>query len=138
MYITVEPGGRYRAFGKFSILGSIGLTVYKQVREDFQPSPPLISASLLFEVPLIFRETNTEAIRTLVFLERKGKRTEADYAGRINSDSTIVKKLQPSLKYLEEEKESFDYSKEEQKLYEKRKAIREKVREIEDLLEEDD
>ncbi len=136
MYITVEPGGRYRVFDKFSILGSIGLTVYKRVRENFQPSPPLVSASLTFEVPLIFRETNAEAIRTLVFLERRGKESDADYAGRTTGDSTVVKKLQPSLNYLEEEEESFDYGEEEQRLYEKRKAIREKVREIEELLEE--
>ncbi len=138
MYVMIQPGGRYRFFGKYSLLGTVGFTIYKRIRDDFRPSPPIASASITIEAPLIFRETNAEAIRTLVFLERTEKEEGTGYAGLSGGDSTMMKQLQPSFNYLEKEKESFDYTEEEQKLHEKRKAIRDKVREIENLLRETD
>jgi hypothetical protein len=133
----IQPGGRYRLLNRFSILGGVRMALYKKQKAAFPLEPDLFAVSLRLEAPLYYRETNTEAIRTLVFVEQeKEKKQAADSAmARTEGDyfSTTFKLNIPGDKGAAE---TFDYAKEKQDLIKEREEIQEKMDEIEKILEE--
>jgi hypothetical protein len=81
-YAWVAPGGRYRLFKRFSIVGGTRFLVYQHLKSDNENplEPVYFSASVKAEIPLYYRETNTEAIRTLVFMEREKEKKKQTVA----------------------------------------------------------
>jgi len=76
-YAWIEPGGRFRFFSRFSLVGSVKMSLYQALKEKNPLNPELFNVSMRIEVPIFMRETNTEAIRTLIFLgQRKEKNAE--------------------------------------------------------------
>jgi hypothetical protein len=70
-YGWVAPGGRYRLFKRFSIVGGTRFLIFQHLKSVNPLEPTYFSVSVKAEAPLYYRETNTEAIRTLVFMERE-------------------------------------------------------------------
>lgn len=129
--IWIEPAMRYRLFNKYSIVGAIRFLIFQQIgiRNPLEPRYCRISFGL--EMPLLYRETNTEAIRSLIMLEWSKEKGDSLEKLTIVKD-TLDRKLNPILRELnieedkESEKEGF-YTKEE---------IYKKMEEIEKILEE--
>jgi hypothetical protein len=96
-YFWIEPGGRYRLFGRFSILGSVKLTLFQnaKVKNPFQPE--LFKISIKVEAPLLFRETNTEAIRTLIFMEQKKEKKSDSYEKKVMTGKNLLNDMSTSL-----------------------------------------
>jgi hypothetical protein len=133
-YAWIEPGGRYRFFSRFSLIGSVKISLYQDIKErDKSPlNPELFNVSLRVEAPVFFRETNAEAIRTLVFLEqRKEKKSETAVAASMTSGQSLLNNLGT----LDETDTlgSFDYSQEREELIKRREETQRKMSEIEKL-----
>jgi hypothetical protein len=133
-YAWVEPGARYRLFSRFSIVGSVKMTLYQDTKERDPLKPELFKASLRCEAPIFFRETNTEAIRTLIFMEqKKEKKTDAV----VNAESMSTgKSLLSGITASGAEEDSlgsFDFSQERQELVKRREDTQKKMAEIEKL-----
>ena len=133
--VWFEPGIRYRLFGKFSLLGSFRMAGYQKLKEHRPLPSTMLKGTFQIVIPLHFKETNTEAIRTLVFMEREkvekkntittnfeqGKRVESGFGKEFKS-----LQLKSYLPGVEQEKEEMK----------KRQEIQQKMDEIEKLLEE--
>jgi hypothetical protein len=133
-YAWVEPGARYRLFSRFSIVGSVKMTLYQDTKERDPLKPELFKASLRCEAPIFFRETNTEAIRTLIFMEqKKEKKTDAV----VNAESMSTgKSLLGGITTSGAEEDSlgsFDFSQERSELIKRREDTQKKMAEIEKL-----
>jgi hypothetical protein len=132
-YVWIEPGGRYRLFSRFSVLGSAKITLYQALKEKNPFRPELFNVSLRIEAPIYCRETNAEAIRTLIFLEqKKEKKTGTADATGIAAGQRIV----DGAGSIAEEGDtlgSFDYSQEREELVKRREETQKKMSEIERL-----
>ena len=143
-YAWIEPGARYRLFSRFSIVGSVKMTLYQAVKDKDPLNPGLFNASLRLEAPIFFRETNTEAIRTLIFNElKKEKKPAAVAEGALNMsngknllDSIFLPGMggSPDVDSLG----TFDFSRERQDLIKRREDTQNKMAEIEKLFIEID
>jgi hypothetical protein len=140
-YAWVEPGIRYRLFSRFSVLGSIKMTLYQDVKDKDPLKPELFNVSLRIEAPIFFRETNTEAIRTLIFMEqKKEKKPEAVAAGSMditNGKSLLSGIVVPGMDDGDS-LGSFDFTRERQDLIKRREDTQKKMAEIEKLFFEID
>lgn len=139
MYGRLRPGARYRIRDRFSLVGSIGVTVFQKTKQTDPLVPELFSAAVRFEAPLAFRETDTEAIRTMVFVQRQKEQLRNRGATARERDSLGQASFGNQLESLEElgmGTESFDYSREKQELRKRREETRKKMEEIEKLLRE--
>jgi len=132
----IEPGVRYRIRGMGSFLFGFRGMVYRKVKLDRSVPFLLYKVNAHFEMPVIFREMNTEAIRTLVFLEqRKGKKTATKESGETNEYVKIPAQFEQLFNdslisaTIKEDTLSTD-------VMEKRESIQEKMNEIERLLNE--
>lgn len=137
-YVWISPGGRYRFGKRFSLLGNVRWTLYRDIKKNSSLNPERISLSVKFEAPILFKETNTEAIRTLVFMEKSRKEEAPKQLSKsIESENDLLNKFEKILHDLEEEEETFDYKKEKDELIKRREEVEEKMEEIEKLLLED-
>ncbi|MBD3393746.1 MAG: hypothetical protein GF418_16560 [Chitinivibrionales bacterium] len=134
--VWIEPGGRYRIRSRFSIIASLGVTVYQQLKNNTALEPHIASLSVSFEAPILFKETNTEAIRTLVFMEQKEQQETDSFAENVESGRGLLGEIDTMISGLEEGGETFDYSKEREDLAKRRKEIQKKMAEIEQILKE--
>jgi hypothetical protein len=133
-YAWVEPGVRYRLFSRFSVLGSVKMTLYQDVKDKDPFKPELFNVSLRLEAPIFFRETNTEAIRTLIFMEqKKEKKSEAvvDAETMSNGKNLLGSIAVPGMDT--DSLGSFDFSQERQELIKRREDTQKKMAEIEKL-----
>jgi hypothetical protein len=96
-YFWIEPGGRYRLFGRFSIIGSVKLALFQNAKEKNPFQPELFKISVKAEAPLLFRETNTEAIRTLIFMERKKEKKNDSFEKKVASGKNLLNDMSASL-----------------------------------------
>lgn len=96
-YFWIEPGGRYRLFARYSIIGSMKLTLFQNVKEKNPFNPELFKISIKAEVPLLFRETNTEAIRTLIFMERKKEKKIDSFEKKVATGKNLLNDMSASL-----------------------------------------
>jgi hypothetical protein len=138
MYAWVRPGARYRLGNRFSLVGAVGVTLVRKTKPADPLVPRLFSMTVRFEAPLMFRETNTEAIRTLVFVERgKEQLKERGLArdGEAGARTPLAGQMEV-LEGLGEGSESFDYAHEQEELRKRREETRKKMEEIEALLNE--
>lgn len=133
--VWFEPGVRYRFFGAYSLLGSLRVTGY-QVLKDKNPLPTsIIRAAATMDIPLLFRETNTEAIRTLVFMEREKEQKKDNMAKNIEQGKRADNSIDNELKMLDMKSDVPDADEEKEAL-QKREAIQQKLDDLEKLLDE--
>jgi len=135
-YAWIEPGARYRLFSMFSLIGSAKLTLYQDLKEKNPVKPELFNVSIRLEAPIFFRETNTEAIRTLIFMEQKKEKKQEAVASA--ADMSSRKNLLKDISGLGLDAEadslgSFDFSQERQDLVKRREDTQKKMAEIEKL-----
>jgi hypothetical protein len=133
-YVYLRPGGRYRIGNRISLTGALGVTFFQNVRENSGLDPEILSLSVKIEAPLYYRETNTEAIRTLVFMEQKEKKGTDSYAKNIESGQNQLDGLDIMLDGIDQGTETFDYAKEKDELTKRRMEIQDKMGEIEKIL----
>jgi hypothetical protein len=131
--LWVEPAVRYRLFDRFSILGAVRILLLQRVKNERPLEPSYVRLSLALEAPILYKETTTEAIRTMVFVEREKVRqtsvldSSAGIAPETKSNLDLeVKKLDLDV----EEGES------EEDVLKRREEIQKKMDEIEKLLED--
>lgn len=132
MYLWVEPGARYRFFRRFSLVGGFQFAVSRKLKEVNPLSPSVAGLTVRLEAPVYFRETDTEAIRSLVFIQR-----QKDEAVVTKTEGTpeFYQHMAASMDAIGDSTETFDYSRERQDLIRRRKEIQQKMEEIERLFE---
>ena len=139
-YVWQNIGFRYRIKNRISILFGIGVLVYSDFNSNALFSPPIIGVTVKIEAPILIKETNTEAIRTLIFVERNTVKKEESYS--IELPKSIKENNQFKL-YDEEnietdnEDKSFDYEDERKKLLKRREDVEKKMKEFEKMLQEE-
>ncbi len=137
-YAWISPGGRYRLRNRFSLLGNFKMTLYRDQNKNSSFNPEIVSINIKFEAPIIFRETDTEAIRTLVFMEKEKVDTQTDdFSQSSEGESSIRSKLENTMSVLAEEDETFDYKREKDDLIQRREEVESLMEKIEQLLQED-
>jgi hypothetical protein len=137
-YAWISPGGRYRIRNRFSFLANFQITVYRDFEENGTFMPDIFSVKLKFEAPLFYRETDTEAIRTLVFMEKKKEVKQEDkFSENIEGEESVVNKFEKTMSDLAQEDETFDYTKEKDDLIKRREEVESLMEKIEQLLRED-
>jgi hypothetical protein len=131
-YVWIEPGGRYRLFGMLSLMGSVKMALFENAKAKDPFQPELFKVTLKAEVPILFRETNTEAIRTLVFIERKKEKSSDAFEKKVASGKSIINGMSASLMG---EKDSVDASDIDVKeaIVKRREETQKKMDEVEDL-----
>ncbi len=96
-YFWIEPGGRYRLFGRLSIVGSTKLALFQNVKDQNPLKPELFNIALKLEAPVVLRETNTEVIRTLIFMERKKEKKLDSFEKKIVTGKSLIGEMSSSL-----------------------------------------
>ncbi len=128
----IEPGFRYRLRDRIGFLGAFRVYILQRIKSQRSLRPRYLMASTALEIPLFFKETNTEAIRTMIFVHQNKK-----YADSLNtfsvSGKSIETGLNPELKKLGIEFNEDESQEEELK---RREEIQKKMDEIEKILEE--
>ncbi len=136
-YVWIGPGGRYRLRDRFSIVGSIKFALVQFLKTSKPLTPDLIGLGIRIEAPVYYRETNTEAIRSLVFMERE-KTIRAATAGKDVHTKEYFETLHLDLDTISGKRETFDFSAENEKLVKERAAVQEKMDTLEQMLNEID
>jgi hypothetical protein len=130
-YAWMEPGGRVRLFSRFSLVGSFRMTLYRALKDKNPLDPELFNVSLRLEAPVFLRETNTEAIRTLILLGRaREKSSDSAALPAASAAKSIVGPAADSADMLG----SFDFARERAELIKQRADTQRKMADIEKLL----
>lgn len=132
--LWIEPGLRYRLFGKFSFLGSMRVLLLQKVKQHNPLAPNYFRLSTSLVIPVIYRETNAEAIRTLVFVDQTKEQKKDIIAKNIEEGKKLKTDFEMSLEQIDKNKN--DNSVDEKTLIKRREEIQLKMDEIETLLEE--
>ena len=130
-----EPGIRYRLFGRHSLLGSLRITAYQDLKQHRPLQTTLVRGTVAIDIPVLFKETNTEAIRTLVFMDREKGEKRDTIQQNIELGKRVESGLDKELKALDLKTDTPDAEQEKEALR-KREEIQLKMEEIEKLLEE--
>jgi hypothetical protein len=133
--VWFEPGVRYRFYGAYSLLGSLRFTAYEAIKENNPLPVPFVRASAVMDIPLLFKETNTEAIRTLVFMERKKELKKDTITRNMEQGKSADNGLEKELRSLDMNSEVPDADQEKEAVR-KREAIQQKLDDLEKLLDE--
>jgi hypothetical protein len=131
-YFWIEPGARYRLWNKISIVGEIKLAVSQKVKNITPLNPEVFNTSLRIEIPLFFRETNTEAIRTLIFMKSRKKETDT-LEKNISNGNRLLKDVNASLLDLKDSTEAHNAEDEKETIKKHREETQQKMYEIEKL-----
>jgi hypothetical protein len=140
-YFWIEPGGRYRLFSRYCIVGSTKLTLFQTRKEKDPFKPELFNISLKFEVPILLRETNTEVIRSLIFMESKKKEKLDSFQSNVVAGKSLMGEMNASLLDLPGNLGEASLQDEKEALKKKREETHQKMDEIERLfmqLDKDD
>ncbi len=139
MYGWIGPGIRYRFLRRFSLLGNLRWTFFTDTEQRGSLDPEKLSMTIKLEAPLIIRETNTEAIRTLVFVEKKKKEEVTEqFSTEAQKEKNLLGKFKNVLLELDEGEGTFDYQKEQENLILRREEIKRNMEKIEELLKDDE
>lgn len=130
----IQPGARYRLHKKISVVCGLGVTLAAKTHEGKNITPSILNFSFRVEAPIAFKETDTEAIRTLVFMEQKKNGSKYSSANHLND--SVITQYDEVVRGLDLQQESFDYNTENQELRKKREQIQQKMEEIEQMLKE--
>lgn len=131
----LEPGVRYRFFGAYSLLGSLRITAYQALKDKNPVPTSIIRAAVVLDIPLLFKETNAEAIRTLVFLERKKELKKDNVTRNIEQGQSVDKAIDKEVNSLNMNSD-VPNSDQEKDALQKREAIQRKLDDLEKLLDE--
>ncbi|NLL12478.1 MAG: hypothetical protein GX267_03640 [Fibrobacter sp.] len=131
--VWLEPGVRLRLRNRFSFLASMRFLLLQRVKTERPLSPQYVSMQLTFEAPVCFRETNTEAIRTLIFIDNAKDKEKDRITRSIEQGKSIKTDFETGFEDLAPEKSDIDQQKEALR---KREEIQNKMEEIEKLLED--
>ena len=133
-YFWIEPGGRYRLLGKYSIVGSTKLTLSRKVKEKNPIKPELFFFGLKLEIPVLLRETNTEVIRTLIFMERKKGKKLDSFEKKVATGKSLISEMNASLIDIQDSLGTMTYQEEKDAMKKRREETQAKMAEIERLL----
>lgn len=131
--IWLEPGVRLRLRNRFCLLSSIRFLLLQRVKPERSLPPQYISMSLSFEAPVYFRETNTEAIRTLIFMGNAKDKEKDRITRSIEQGKPIKTDFETGFEELAPDESDIDQQKEALR---KKEEIQNKMEEIEKLLED--
>ena len=92
-----------------------------------------VDVSFALEVPLLYRETNTEAIRTMIFVERVKEKSKDFVARNIEQQKSIRPEFEIT---FDELKADLPDAAQEKEQLQRREEIHQRMQEIESLLEE--
>ena len=140
-YFWIEPGGRYRLWNRLSVVGSVKLTLFQNVKDNNPLNPELFNASVRLEAPLLFKETNSEAIRTLIFMEGKKESKPDSLEKKIASGKSLLTDVNISIVGLQDSTDKSDFLEEKEAIKKRREETQKKMDEIEKLfmlLDKDD
>ncbi|NLG17427.1 MAG: hypothetical protein GX556_08885 [Fibrobacter sp.] len=129
----IEPGIRYRLFQRISLLGSLRTLIFQRVKHDRPLPANYMRLSCAVEVPLIYRETNSEAIRTMIFVEKEREKKKDFVTKNIEQQKSIRPDFELT---FDEFKTDLPDAAQQREQLQKREEIHEKMQEIESLLED--
>ncbi len=131
--VWLEPGLRLRLRNRFSLMASMRFLLLQRVKTERPLQHQYVSMQLSFEAPVYFKETNTEAIRTLLFIDNVKDKEKDRIARSIEQGESIKTDFETGFKDLAPEKSDIDQQKEALR---KKEEIQSKMEEIERLLED--
>jgi hypothetical protein len=132
-YFWVEPGGRYRLLDRFCILGSMKFALFQKQKDAHPFKPELFNVALKIEAPILLRETNTEVIRTLIFMERKKEKKLDSFQAKIGTGKSLMNDMNAFLVDVKSAAVDTTYRDEKEALRKKREETHQKMEEIERL-----
>jgi len=133
-YLWLAPGARYRFLDRFSVLGSFKLTLVENVKQTHPLVVPPVTIQARVEIPLFYRETETEAVRTLIFIEQNKEKDLAEEQGVYRTQSFFAR-VTKALNLPESGVALPDESRQQQ-VIEQRLKIQERILEIEKQVED--
>jgi hypothetical protein len=89
-YFWIEPGCRYRLLGRYCIVGSTKLTLLQKGKQSSPVKPELFNVALKVEAPILLRETNTEVIRTLIFMEKEKEKKLDSFQAKVLTGKSLI------------------------------------------------
>jgi hypothetical protein len=131
-YVWIEPGARYRLFSRLSLVGSVKLALFETAKAVDPFQPELFKITIRAEAPILFKETNTEAIRTLVFMERKKEKTDDSLEKKVATGKNIISGMSASLIGGADSLETSDVDMKTARI-KRREETQKKMDEVEDL-----
>jgi hypothetical protein len=132
-YFWIEPGGRYRLLDRFCIVGSMKLALFQKEKDVGPVKPELFSIGLKVEAPIFLRETNTEVIRTLIFMERKKEKKPDSFQAKVVTGKSLMSDMNAFLIDAQGAVGDTLYRDEKEALKKKREETHQKMEEIERL-----
>jgi hypothetical protein len=132
-YFWIEPGGRYRFLGRCSVVGSTKLTLFQKEKVTGPVKPELFNVAVKVEAPILLRETNTEVIRTLIFMERKKEKKLDSFQAKVVTGKSLMSDMNAFLVDVQGATGDTSLLDEKQALKKKREETHQKMEEIEQL-----
>ncbi len=130
--LWIEPGARYRLFNRISILGSLRILIFQRTKPVNGLPPNYIRLSFGIAVPVTYKETNTEAIRTMIFTEKKKVQQQDIISKSIDQQKKMRTDFEINFEDLDNKStENVD----EQEAIKRREEIKKKMDELEHILE---
>jgi len=131
--IWIEPGIRYRLKNIYAITAHAKIAVNQNLKAENPLQYPMLSASCKVHIPLLFTQTNEEAVRTLMFLNQQEEKNvkKQGPVSDVRQAVTLEQEVQQQMG-----EETFDYKKEQLELQRRRKETKEQMQQIEQLLRE--
>lgn len=129
----MEPSLRYRLFDRMSLVGAARVLLLQRIKKERPLDATYLRVTAAIEAPIVYKETNTEAIRTMIFIENnKGLKKDKDTLSLKNKPSPA-----DSTGVLLEGLDIRDMAAEpEEDQLRRREEIQQKMEEIEKMLEE--
>lgn len=131
--IWIEPGARLRLAKRFSVLTSLKCLLLQRVKNERPLPAEYLNLSVTFEAPLFYKETNTEAIRTLIFMDNEKDKTKDRITRNIEQRKSIKTDFEIGFEELAPDNSDMNQEKEALR---KKEEIENKMQEIEKLLED--
>lgn len=141
--IWAHPGIRVHLGSRINLVGRGKMLLAKRGDSPYLPEQ-VIGGSLYFEMPIFFRDTNAEAMRTLIFADRKKMRSQVHQYRQIKAtrqlhaqaDSTAMESGTNEARAKEiMDIIGSDYYKRKEELVKRRKKALEEIKKIEEMLE---
>jgi hypothetical protein len=130
--LWIEPGARYRIFNRISILGSLRVLVFQSTKPINGLPPNYVRLSFGIAIPVTYKETNTEAIRTMIFTENQKIQQQDIISKSIDQQKKMRTDFEINFEDLDNKSaENVD----EQEAIKRREEITKKMDELEHILE---
>jgi hypothetical protein len=129
----IEPAVRYRLFKRISLRGAVRVLLLQRVKSERPLEPTYVRLTTAAEIPLLYKETNTEAIRTMIFVEKEKEEKMDAVAASIQQGTKLETNLEVNIEGLDLDEFS---SESEKEVLQRREEIQKKMEELERLLED--